>query len=108
MPHLDTIHPENFQREVLQSPVPVILEFGATWCQPCKRLEPILEQLAQRWQAKARFARIDVDEGADIAMRYQVMGVPTVILFSGGAALERVTGLQPLERLAQKFEGYLK
>ncbi len=108
MAHLDTIDPANFQREVLQSPVPVILEFGAEWCQPCKRLEPILEQLAQRWQTKARFARLDVDEGAEIAMRYQVMGVPTVILFADGAARERVTGLQPLDRLAQKFEGYLK
>lgn len=108
MAHLDTIRHDDFQREVLQSSVPVILEFGAEWCQPCKRLEPILEQLAQRWGAKVRFARIDVDESADIAMRYQVMGVPTLILFSGGAARERVTGLQPLDRLVDRFGSHLE
>jgi len=107
MTHLETVGKDTFEREVLMSNVPVLVEFGAVWCVPCKRLEPLLEQLAVRWQGKARIARLDVDESADLAIRYQIMGVPTVILFSGGSEQARVAGLQPLDRLLDKFEGYL-
>jgi thioredoxin 1 len=97
----------NFERDVLQSELPVILEFGAPWCAPCKRLEPILLQLAQAWDGKARFAKLDVDECIKVTMKYQVMTVPTVILFKNGAAVERLVGLQARPRLEEKFTSYL-
>ena len=97
----------NFDVEVKQSSLPVLLEFGAPWCQPCKRLEPILKQLAVEWQGKVRLCKVDVDVSPELAMQYQVMGVPTVILFRQGQPLERLTGLQTRERLVDKFLPHL-
>jgi len=102
-----SVNDTNFDSEVLHSSLPVLLEFGAPWCAPCKRLEPILLQLAQEWQGKARFAKLDVDESAAVTMKYQVMTVPTVILFKNGAAVERLVGLQARARIEEKFTPHL-
>ncbi len=98
---------DNFETEVKKSALPVLLEFGAPWCQPCKRLEPILTQLAAEWQGKVRLCKVDVDVSPNLAMQYQVMGVPTVILFRQGQVLERVSGLQTRDRLVDKFLPHL-
>lgn len=97
----------SFQAEVLDSPTPVIVDFTAVWCGPCKMLDPIVKQLAQEWEGKIRFVKLDVDDNPDLAMKYQVMGVPTLILFSQGKPVERITGYQPKERLQNKFKSYL-
>lgn len=97
----------SFQAEVLDSPTPVIVDFTAVWCGPCKMLDPIVKQLAQEWEGKIRFVKLDVDDNPELAMKYQVMGVPTLILFSQGKPVERVTGYQPKERLQNKFKSYL-
>lgn len=102
------INETNFEQEVLKSTQPVVLEFGAVWCAPCKRLEPILLQLSKDWQGKAIFAKVDVDQSANLTMKYGIMGVPTVILFENGQARERLTGLQSRDRLVEKFQPYLK
>ena len=97
-----------FDIEVLKSPVPVLVEFGAEWCGPCRHMEPILEQLAAAdWQGKVRLAKIDVDQSVDTTIRFQVMGVPTLILFINGEVRERVSGKQPRDRLVEKFTPYL-
>jgi thioredoxin 1 len=97
-----------FDSEVLKSPVPVLVEFGAEWCGPCRQMEPILEQLAAAdWQGKLRLAKIDVDQSVDTTIRFQVMGVPTLILFINGEARERVSGKQPRDRLVEKFTPHL-
>jgi thioredoxin 1 len=98
-----TINNINFEQEVLKSALPVLLEFGATWCQPCKRLEPELAALGQQWTGKVRLAKVDVDESADLATRFGVMGVPTVILFIGGSAVQRMQGYQDRRRIAEKM-----
>lgn len=92
-----------FDTQVLNAPNPVIVEFGAAWCAPCKRLEPILETLAQEWAGKISVLHVDVEESPDIAMRYYVMNLPTMILFAGGKELERLVGLQSRERIVEKF-----
>jgi thioredoxin 1 len=97
----------NFEVEVLKSAQPVLLEFGAVWCGPCKRLEPILKQLGEEWKGRVLLAKMDVDENAAVTMKYQIMSVPTLILFQQGKALQRVTGLQPKERLIEKFGSFL-
>jgi len=101
------VNQDNFQREVLQSTVPVLLEFGAVWCAPCKRLEPILKQLGEEWQGRVRIAKLDVDESSELTMKFQVMSVPTVMLFVDGKMQQRVTGLQQRDRLIEKFEPFL-
>jgi thioredoxin 1 len=93
----------NFEAEVISSQLPVLLEFGAPWCQPCKQLEPLLFQLAQQWQGKMKLVKVDVDESADLAMRYGVMGVPTTILFVNGEVKARLTGFQSRNKLEEKF-----
>jgi thioredoxin 1 len=97
----------NFTNEVLQAKIPVLVDFTAVWCGPCKMLDPIVKQLAQDWDGKVKVVKLDVDDNADLAMQYQVMGVPTLMLFKGGKPVERVTGYQPKERIASKFIPHL-
>lgn len=101
------INDASFEQEVLRSNMPVLVEFGAEWCGPCRQIEPILEQLAGEWKGKVRLAKVDVDESVKTVMQYQVMGVPTLILFVSGEACQRVSGSQPRERLVEKFSPYI-
>ena len=97
----------NFQTNVLDVPTPVLVDFTAVWCGPCKMLEPIVEQLASDWQGKVSVVKLDVDENPSLAMEYQVMGVPTLILFHHGQPVERVTGYQPKDRLVKRFKVHI-
>ena len=96
-----------FQTDVLEAATPVLVDFTAVWCGPCKMLEPIVKQLASDWQGKVNVVKLDVDENPNLAMQYQVMGVPTLILFNKGQPVERVTGHQPKDRLVTKFKAHL-
>ena len=93
-----------FQKEVLEANEPVLVDFTAVWCNPCKLLDPIVKQFAQEWAGKVKVVKLDVDDSPNLAMNYQVMGVPTLMLFKGGKPVERVTGYQPKDRLEKKFK----
>lgn len=99
---------DNFDQQVLKANHPVVLEFGATWCQPCKRLEPEMEKLAAKWPGRIEIAKLDVDQCADLTVQYQIMSVPTVIFFAQGQPLVRLTGFQPLVKLVEKIEPHLQ
>ena len=103
-----SINDISFDQEVLKSAVPVIVEFGAVWCGPCRQLEPVLEQLASEWNGKVRLAKIDVDESVSTAMRFQVMSLPTLILFVNGEARQRLSGKQPRDKLVEKFSPFIR
>jgi thioredoxin 1 len=107
MAELSQVGEANFNNEVLQAKLPVLVDFTAVWCSPCKMLEPIVKQLAQDWDGKVKIVKLDVDDNADLAMQYQVMGVPTLMLFKNGRPVERVTGYQPKDRVASKFTPHL-
>ena len=96
-----------FDAEVLKSPIPVIVDFTATWCGPCKMLDPVVTQLSQEWDGKAKFFKLDVDDNSHITMQYGVMGVPTLILFVSGEPAQRLSGYQPKERIISKFGAYI-
>ena len=96
-----------FQHEVLESSTPVLVDFTAVWCQPCKMLDPVVKQLAEEWDGKVKVVKVDVDDNPQLAMDYTVMGVPTLILFKGGVPVARVTGYQPKDRLQKKFLPHL-
>lgn len=102
--HIDE---NNFEGEIQNSTQPVVLEFGAVWCQPCKQLEPVLLKLGDEWAGKVRMAKVDVDENVNLTMKFQVMGVPTVILFVNGQAVERFSGYQPYERIRARLDPHL-
>jgi len=77
-----------------------IVDFWASWCAPCKMMDPVLEQLEDEYDGKIKFAKMDVDGNQDIAMQYKVMSVPSLVLFKNGKATEKVTGVYPREKLA--------
>jgi len=98
----------NFQAEVLDNPLPVLVDFTAVWCGPCKMLEPVVSRIAQNWDQKIKVVKLDIDENVDLTSRYQVMGVPTLMLFIKGKPVERVTGYQPLDRIEEKFMKHIE
>lgn len=107
MSNLTEITSENFQTEVLDAEVPVLLEFGAVWCGPCKMLEPVLEEMSAEWGDQVKVVKLDVDHHPDIAMNYQVMSVPTMMFFKNGEMLERMTGFMPKGRILGKLDSHL-
>ena len=102
------VNEANFKAEVLDSQLPVLLEFGATWCHPCKQLEPLLKQLADGWQDKVRLVHVDADQASNLTSRYGVLSLPTTLLFIGGQVKERVSGFHPKEQLQAKFYPFLR
>jgi thioredoxin 1 len=99
MSKMPVVTEETFVREVLESKVPVLLDFGATWCGPCKALEPVLEKLATELGDRVKVLAIDADDSAAIAAKYKVRAVPTVISFVGGQEHKRHTGVASLDVL---------
>jgi thioredoxin 1 len=107
MSEIHHVDEDTFQSEVIEATQPVLVDFTAVWCGPCKMLEPVVKELAADWNGKAKVVKLDVDNNANVAMQYQVMGVPTLMLFVDGEPKERVTGFQPKKRLEKKFTPFL-
>lgn len=107
MAGLTHISGTDFSRLVLAAGTPVLVEFGAVWCVPCKRLEPILASMQSEYSGRLAFYQVDVDEDPDLAVRYQVMGVPALILFKGGLPVDRLNGLVPREKILEKITPHL-
>lgn len=97
----------NFDAQVLKSKVPVVVDFFADWCGPCRALSPIVEQLAKDFAGKVTIGKIDVDAAAEIPGRYGIAAVPTLILFKDGRVVEKITGLLPKADLRKKIEAML-
>lgn len=88
------INNDNFQKEVKESDKIVLVDFFATWCGPCKMLSPVLDQVADELKDKVVVGKLDIDESLDLAKEYEVMSVPTMILFKDGKEVERIVGLR--------------
>jgi len=101
------INSDNFEQEVLKDPGLVLVDFAAEWCGPCKRLAPILHELAESYAGKAKVAHLDVDNAPDIAAQFGVMSVPTVLLFKKGQKISESVGLVPKESLEAKIKANL-
>jgi len=102
-----TVDASAFEREVLASPVPVIVDFWAPWCKPCDAIEPHLRELAETWAERVRLVRVNVDEEAGLSGRYGVLSLPTVILFCEGEPKATVYGAQPHATFERAFAPFV-
>ena len=95
----EVISSQDFQSKVLEADKPVLVDFFATWCGPCKRLAPILDEVAQEMAGKAYVYKVDIDQSPDVAARYGVTSVPTLIVFEDGQVAKQTVGAQPKQNL---------
>ena len=101
------ISDDQFEDQVLKSSEPVLVDFWAEWCGPCKMIAPLVDQIAEEYDGKVRVGKLDADAHPDILMNYGIMGIPTLILFKDGKAVERITGYQPKDKLTAKLAPHL-
>ncbi len=93
----------NFQQEVIDSDTPVLVDFWATWCGPCKMIAPALEQIALEYDGKIKVGKINVDEEQELAMEFKIMSIPTIMLFEGGQVKKTEVGYMTKEQIEQIF-----
>ena len=98
---------DNFEKEVLQSELPVLVDFYADWCGPCKMMAPIVEGLAQGYDGKVKVGKLNIDDEMEIAQQYRVMSIPTFILFKDGKAVETSVGAMSKDELESKLQTVL-
>ncbi len=100
------LNQEGFDK-LLASETPMLVDFWATWCGPCKMLAPVIEELGSQYEGKVSVGKVDVDENQTLAMNYGVMNIPTVVLIQNGSEVDRLVGLLPKERYEQMIAAHL-
>jgi thioredoxin 1 len=105
--HVHELTESTFDAEVLKSDTPVLVDFWAVWCGPCRQITPIVESLAAKWNGKLKVGKLNVDDHPAIAERYRVMSIPTLMLFKNGAVAKQIVGLTPQAALEKQLEPLL-
>jgi thioredoxin 1 len=102
-----TINGTNFDQEVLKSNVPVLLDFWAEWCGPCKMIAPLLDEIADEKTGKLKVAKVNVDENQDLASKYGIRAIPTLLIFKGGQVKEQVVGMTGKKDLEKRLTAHM-
>ncbi len=97
----------NFEAEVIQSPVPVLVDFWATWCGPCKMISPIVDQVAVEMAGKAKVGKVDVDGNAALATRFNIRSIPTLLFFNGGELKDTVVGATSKDNIIKRLQALM-
>ncbi len=101
------VNESNFQKEVLDSSIPVLVDFWATWCMPCHMLAPTIKKLAEENQGKLKVCKLNTDENQGLAAQYGIQGIPTLIVFKDGKEIGRTVGVMPKEKIQEKLNPIL-
>ena len=103
-----TIDDSNFDQVVLQAKMPTLVDFWAAWCGPCRMVAPVVEELAEEYDGRISFAKVDVDQNPKIASRYGIMSIPTLIIFKYGKPVSNIVGFRPKAELKQNLDAALE
>ncbi|MEP0767346.1 MAG: thioredoxin [Fimbriimonadia bacterium] len=98
---------DTFDSEVLQSSIPVLVDFWAAWCGPCRMIAPFVEAVAEEFAGKAKVAKVDVDSNQSLAMRYGIMGIPALLIFKGGQVVEQMVGARGKDEIADALRRHV-
>lgn len=98
---------DNFQSEVIKSDIPVLVDFWATWCGPCKMIAPVISEIAEELTGKIKVGKVNVDENQTLAANYGIRSIPTLIVFKGGKSVEQIIGAQPKNAILETIKKHL-
>lgn len=107
MSNVIELNDTDFENEVLTSDIPVVVDFWATWCGPCRKLSPVIEEISQEYEGKVKFAKINTEQALETAKKYSISGLPSLLIFKNGDAVERMAGLMPKSTIISNIEKYL-
>ncbi|MFH0779139.1 MAG: thioredoxin [Candidatus Eisenbacteria bacterium] len=102
------LNASNFDGEVLKANVPVLVDFWAEWCGPCKMIGPILEDIAEQYEGRVKVCKVDVDDNQSLAAKYSIRSIPSLLIFKAGTVVSQVIGAVPKSELVKRLEGVLK
>lgn len=101
------INDTNFEQEVLNSEIPVVVDFWATWCGPCRKLSPVIDEIAEAYDGKIKFAKVNTEDNIETAKNYSISGLPSLLIFKQGEAVERLTGMMPKSTIISNIEKHI-
>lgn len=101
------INDSAFESEVVNASTPVLVDFWATWCGPCRKLGPVVDEIAESYEGKVKFVKVNVEESLETAKKYSISGLPSLLIFKNGEAVERMAGLMPKSTIISNIEKHL-
>jgi thioredoxin 1 len=107
MPNVTEVTDTDFETEVLNSDIPVVVDFWATWCGPCRKLSPVIEEISDEYAGKVKFAKVNIEQSVEIAKNYSISGIPCLLVFKDGESVERLTGLMPKSTIISHIEKHM-
>jgi thioredoxin 1 len=107
MSNVTAVTSSNFENEVIKSDIPVLVDFWAAWCGPCRMVAPVIDQLAAQYAGKVKVVKLNVDENPEISGRYQILSIPTVYLFKGGSKVDELVGARPKQSFEEMIKKYI-